>query len=795
MSKRPGGALSGIMNKKQKSDLKSANDNALRSQQNQARNPFLSRPIPKPEDTLGLFLIQARSEAKRNIPKGIPFPITKPFCEIEARLGILKSSYGPHDKRVLSSGPKQIPIRGKNCVIHAFDCSEFSSSSSSATHSRTKCQFEGGVTRTNFLNWTMAGLSEVSAVSSAFGILTNGSGNGSSNESAILKRDLMEMEMVETVYGGLSNDDRLCFKGDFHPGKSKTLGKLENKSKLTTMDMSLPAAPYDLRLNLSTERTLGSDVREPPREWSQRRLKRRRSYRRKDNKFAWQLDTTEVTTTPNLMKTTVGGASSSPTTQFEIEMELDSRITLQLINEQNEEKAHKMCKELAGQLWWMLSQINPSTDVLGVEECLRDHPNRSEVQLALAQCGSLKKFMDGQRMGGDRSSPWISAIAADGKSSTPSAALSNIKFPGCMPVNFSRPNIEQVQRSDDDTSADGCGYYLSEKTDGVRHFMVFTGKTVVLVDRAMEGKQVIPRGDPSKDPMESVISLIKPGTVLDGEVVMHRKLGRSVFIVFDVLSISATEAVLHQPFSKRLQHLKEASFRTATANRDMFDKNAVLNPNIALPLVRKNFVKRMDLDNLLSNVVEEKGLRSYRNGDIHNHLTDGIIFQPNLPYVCGTDMNLLKWKYLDTVTIDVQIKASDSLHDDDNDKLHVEVLGEEGSMVDMTRFIHLPASERRRLEADRSESGSQIAEVGLEPSTGEWYYLTMRPDKVAPNHISTVLGSLMELAECLSTEELRYRMSVHPGSRDTYRKELKKMQKQLLDFQRDGNKKMRSRGR
>ena len=108
-------------------------------------------------------------------------------------------------------------------------------------------------------------------------------------------------------------------------------------------------------------------------------------------------------------------------------------------------------------------------------------------------------------------------------------------------------------------------------------------------------------------------------------------------------------------------------------------------------------------------------------------------------------------------------------------------------MVDMTRFIRLPNSERRRLEADRAENGAKIAEVGFEPTTGEWYYLTMRPDKIAPNHISTVLGTLLELAESLNTEELRYKMSIPSNGRDTYRKEMKKMQKQLLDHQRKTN--------
>ena len=63
--------------------------------------------------------------------------------------------------------------------------------------------------------------------------------------------------------------------------------------------------------------------------------------------------------------------------------------------------------------------------------------------------------------------------------------------------------------------------------------------------------------------------------------------------------------------------------------------------------------------------------------------------------------------------------------------------------------------------------------------------LTMRPDKIAPNHISTVLGTLLELAESLTTEELRFRMSVPPGKRDTYRKSVRSMQKQLLQHQRN----------
>jgi hypothetical protein len=64
---------------------------------------------------------------------------------------------------------------------------------------------------------------------------------------------------------------------------------------------------------------------------------------------------------------------------------------------------------------------------------------------------------------------------------------------------------------------------------------------------------------------------------------------------------------------------------------------------------------------------------------------------------------------------------------------------------------------------------------------------TLRPDKVIPNHIGTVLGSLMELAEHVTTEELRYRMSVPAGARDMYRKDLRGMLRQLLEYQRKRN--------
>jgi hypothetical protein len=504
---------------------------------------------------------------------------------------------------------------------------------------------------------------------------------------------------------------------------------------------------------------------------------------------------------------------------YEIEMELSSVVTRKLLDPRlDDATARKLAETLAQQLWFMVQQLNPTHDVLEVSEFLREHVNNDATRLAIGQCGAMRRFADS----GWKS--WRTAISPDGGGADDNGNNNHAgggggeccapprNFVGSMPVNFSRHNIEEVQRSE------GNGYFLSEKTDGVRYLLVFTGTSAVLVDRAShETKKAFQpkpkdnntdggggvdndRGD--DDPMRAAALAVKPGAVLDGEVVVHRRLRRPVFVVFDVLANSANEPILHLPFEQRLRHLRAASFARGSGGgggsaADVFDPSAVSDPSVALPLVRKNFVDRSDLDRLLSYVSEERGIRTYKYGDTHHHLTDGIIFQPNTPYVCGTDVGLLKWKYLDTVTIDVEILPPrqnfghrNNRHgpDDGDDVLRVGVMGEDGTTVDMTRYLRLPDSERMRLEADRHESGSRIAEVGFDPTTGEWYYRTMRPDKVAPNHISTVLGTLLELAESLSTEELRYRMSVPSGTRDTYTRDVRNMQKQLLDHQRRKNK-------
>jgi mRNA capping enzyme, catalytic domain/mRNA capping enzyme, beta chain/mRNA capping enzyme, C-terminal domain len=743
--KRGGFDIKGLAEKIQKTEQKTASNKAAKPQSPSAL--YLSHPV-SPEQSIAAFFIHVRETARKYLPKETAkFPITQPYCEVECRIGILQVPHALPPRRVTSSGPKQHQGR----VVQAFDISRI----------EPRAAMGSGVSRLDFVQWTGAGLSEVSPVSHALGA-----------SSGVLKEQMTETEMIETVYFGYPNERRASFPGEHSASNHTGVGAMEYKERLALMDLCIPAAPYDLRISLASEKTVERNLQAPPSGWKGTRVKRRRSYQRRDKSMAWQIDVTEVTTT-------LKGSVHSQV-EHEIEVEIRPNMLLQLINEEDTGKIQSLAQSFAKQLWWILGQINPLHDTLDTEEYLQDHPNSAAVQKALATCGALKHFLD-------KGPPYQSPIGDSPSMTENIQRFANVNFTGCMPVNFQRHHIEEIQRSPDNA------YFLSEKTDGVRHFMIFTGDTVVLVDRAMRGKQPKPRE--SKEPFEHLLPLIQPGTVFDGEVVMNRKQQppRPVFIVFDIMALNAKEPCLQFPFEERLKLLKRAAFRTPTAKHDMFDAALVSNPRIALPLVRKNFVTRTQVDELLSYVVEERGMRCYKNGDLHHHLTDGIIFQPNLPYTCGTDIQLLKWKYLDTVTIDVELLPL--RHNDEDTVLRVGCMGEEQTTVDMTRQVHLPMSERMKLEADREESKGRIAEVGFNPETGDWYYLTMRADKIVPNHISTVLGTLMELGESLTTEELRYRMSVPAGTRDTYRKDVRGMLRQLLDHQRKALKKARESGR
>ena len=94
-----------------------------------------------------------------------------------------------------------------------------------------------------------------------------------------------------------------------------------------------------------------------------------------------------------------------------------------------------------------------------------------------------------------------------------------------------------------------------------------------------------------------ILDLTRPCTVFGSESTTSSSLTKCcpIFIVFDVLSISTSHAVLHFPSKQRKKPLYQATSCTPTATHDMFvDPNTFINNIDSLSLVRKNFVKHTE---------------------------------------------------------------------------------------------------------------------------------------------------------------------------------------------------------
>lgn len=204
----------------------------------QQKNRYLSTPV-QPERAIHLFLTQVRNTARGYVPKetlrqanGV---VPAPFCEVEVRLGILKVPHAVPDRRVTSGGAKHV----NRSVVQAFDCSRV----------EPPPAMESGVSRSHFLRWTGSGISEVGPVAAALGVAGTGAGAGAGAVDALKRGDVVETEMVETVYTGYSGDRRVAFDG-YHDHLSSSaaanaVGKMEYKEKVRTWyapDAPLPRA-------------------------------------------------------------------------------------------------------------------------------------------------------------------------------------------------------------------------------------------------------------------------------------------------------------------------------------------------------------------------------------------------------------------------------------------------------------------------------------------------------------------------------------------------------------------------
>ena len=268
------------------------------------------------------------------------------------------------------------------------------------------------------------------------------------------------------------------------------------------------------------------------------------------------------------------------------------------------------------------------------------------------------------------------------------------------------------------------------------------------------------------------ILLLFLGTVLDGELVYNISFKRTVFLIFDVISIDE-KTLTKLPFEKRLDALNTEIMNRCSMIQTLFLQYQKSNPNTntssatstyPLEIIRKQYYKKPDINQLISKIQYQQTHYVYYNTDRRHHLMDGLIFQPNKTYVFGNDFQLLKWKFINLRSIDVQV-----LYDVGKESLSLFCSGPDGVLIDISKRNSdnciFGAFDKYRLLCDYYNNylnvvtGNTkipfIVEVSYDTQIGLWKYLKYRSDKDEPNYIDTVIGVMLEQAENISLDEIK----------------------------------------
>ncbi|KAF0718729.1 Aste57867_1514 [Aphanomyces stellatus] len=339
------------------------------------------------------------------------------------------------------------------------------------------------------------------------------------------------------------------------------------------------------------------------------------------------------------------------------------------------------------------------------------------------------------------------------------------KFPGTMPVGFTRSHIATVRDRD---------YFCSEKTDGVRYFLVVANTRIALVDRSN-----LPFAAPG---LEALAWIFPDGTVLDGEYVFHQKEGRYIFMAFDVVAVGPlhADACVKKTFRERLEVL--AHFFSEEGPYLQGLRSHGFHTAAVLSVLKKRWTNVKEIRNLFRSIKSvmitksKERVRVYSDGK-REHFTDGVVFCPGYaPYVSFSHTEYLKWKWSDLITIDFLAEMREG------GAVRYSCTGPGNKMIELDNIVMVDPKDTSRIAAlvQRNPSGSAILEFAFNADVGLWQFKLERPDKDTPNYIRTVLGSLINMAEAISEEELQCRLLMR-NSEDAWNDCMKQKRKDALN--------------
>jgi hypothetical protein len=256
------------------------------------------------------------------------------------------------------------------------------------------------------------------------------------------------------------------------------------------------------------------------------------------------------------------------------------------------------------------------------------------------------------------------------------------RFPGPQPVSIERRHFPLLKRQP---------YYVCEKTDGVRYFLISLDSGVYIVNRAFA--------------TETVKIRIPKDTLLDGELV-KTKAGKTLFVVHDAVRTKG-ESLLNLPLDQRLEKARAVTkgiIKTAAAPFEVRVKTMI---PLGSPI---------------------PDLNSFE------YETDGIVMTPiNEPIRMGTHETMFKWKPRDRITIDFQIKNGIELWVQDRGEPYKEA--------------ELHGRNQRSDLPDGTIVECGYGDVG-------WFVEKIRTDKTHANNRRTYFRTCVNLRENIQLEEI-----------------------------------------
>ena len=282
---------------------------------------------------------------------------------------------------------------------------------------------------------------------------------------------------------------------------------------------------------------------------------------------------------------------------------------------------------------------------------------------------------------------------------------SGYRFPGNLPVSIERKHIYDIKST---------GYLVTEKTDGVRHFLYLTRyddkKVCMMLDRNSQ-LYLVPL---------NVYEGLYEGSVFDGELVKTKE-GGFVFNVFDCVYFCGSNMMAHD-FHKRFASVLELMKMIFPSKGDPFKFKT------------KGFFHIVDF----AGAVEFAKKQNYK--------TDGYVFYSQTdPYVPFRNWTMYKWKPLEDNTVDFQVtkttKAREykfTVFDHQKGEITIQTISLVPSIVQVELEYSLMSQE---------SNGSVVAECKWDPSLALWMPKQVRKDKSHGNDLFTFEKTVLNIKE------------------------------------------------